>query len=257
MISKIAIIGGSGVYNLFDDVKQVSVTTPYGDVPNIKSWQHETGTVYFLSRHGEQHSTPPHKINYLANIYALYKLGVKRIYATNAVGSIVSHIQPGDFVVPDQIIDFTKTRPLTFYDGQTSIKFSDGTERKGVVHLDNSFPYCAEARSRLICAIRDQGEKVHETGTYVCTEGPRFETAAEIIMFQKLGGTIVGMTTVPEAFLANELKMCYATMCLITNFGAGMQMSITHEEVVELFQKKISVIKKILLNVVNSDLTVS
>lgn len=255
MTSRIAIIGGSGVYNLFDNVEKVSVSTPYGEISNINLWRHKNIEVYFLPRHGQKHSVPPHRINYRANIYALFKLGVKKIYATNAVGSIVPHIQPGDFVVPDQILDFTKSRPITFFDGNTSIQFNDGTKRAGVVHIDCTEPYCDETRSRLINAIKAHGEKVHETGTYVCTEGPRFETPAEINMFQKLGGTIVGMTTVPEAFLAKELKICYATMCLITNFGAGMQSSITHDEVIELFEKKIAVIRTILKTVINSEIS--
>lgn len=254
MQDKVAIIGGSGVYGLFKKSQKVSMKTPYGKVEDITRAKHKELEIYFLPRHGPKHSVPPHLINYKANIYALYELGVSHIFATNAVGSIDSSINPGDFVIPDQIIDMTRHRPLTYFDGQTKIQFSDGTTRQGVVHLDYTNPYCPKLRTQYIRAVEDTGGMVHTKGVYVCTDGPRFETPAEIIMFQKMGGTVVGMTTVPEAILARELKMCYATLCLITNYGAGMQKKITHEEVVELFKEKTNTIKEIMKKVIAQDI---
>ncbi|MHA1827674.1 MAG: S-methyl-5'-thioadenosine phosphorylase [Candidatus Heimdallarchaeaceae archaeon] len=250
MRENIAIIGGSGVYQLFEDAELITVKTPFGKVKNISKLIQEEREVYFLPRHGTKHSVPPHLINYRANISALFKLGVKRIFATNAVGSLVPSIKPGEFVIPDQIIDMTKNRKLTFFDGFTELEFEDGSRRKGVVHLDYTEPYCPALRKILDKIVEDRGETVHSKGTHVCSEGPRFETPAEIKMYQKLGGTIVGMTTIPEAILAREVRICYATLCLVTNFGAGMQEKITHSEVIELFNEKIETIRKIVKDII-------
>jgi 5'-methylthioadenosine phosphorylase len=252
MTDKIAIIGGSGVYDMFKKSQKTSMKTPYGKVDNISKASHKKFEIYFLPRHGPKHSVPPHLINYRANIYALYKLGVTKIFATNAVGSIDISIKPGDFVVPDQIIDMTKNRHLTFFEGSTSFKFDDKSTRQGVVHLDYTEPYCPDLRNMYFNVVEELGETVYRKGVYVCSEGPRFETPAEVIMYQKLGGTLAGMTTIPETILARELKMCYATLCLVTNYGAGMQEKVTHEEVVELFKQKTGQIKEIMKKVVSS-----
>lgn len=255
MPDKIAIIGGSGVYDMFKKPQKVSAKTPYGKVDNIRKVTHKDLEVFFLPRHGPKHSVPPHLINYRANIYGLYSLGVTKIFATNAVGSIDMSINPGDFVVPDQLIDMTKNRQQTFFDGSIKIKFSDGTTRGGVVHLDYTEPYCPNLRSIYLKAVEDIGQMVYSKGVLVCSEGPRFETPAEISMYQKMGGTLVGMTTIPEATLARELKMCYATVCLVTNYGAGIQEKITHEEVVEIFKQKSEQVKDIMKKIMASDLT--
>ena len=233
--------------------KKMSLKTPYGKVDNINKAVHKEKEIYFLPRHGPKHSVAPHLINYRANIFALYELGVTKIFATNAVGTIDLSINPGDFVLPDQIIDMTKRRTLTYFDGQTSIEFDDGKVRKGVVHLDYTEPYCPGLRSHYIRAVEDVGGMVHAKGVYVCSEGPRFETPAEVIMYQKMGGTVAGMTTIPEAILARELRMCYSTLCLITNYGAGLQEKVTHEEVVELFKEKTSTIKDIMKRIIAKD----
>ena len=246
MQDKLAIIGGSGVYELFEESEKLAIDTPYGKVVNISKITTEGKEVYFLPRHGPKHSVPPHLINYRANIYSLHKLGVKNILATNAVGSIDLDIGPGTFVVPDQIIDMTKNRVLTFYDGETKLEFEDGSSREGVIHLDYTDPYCPRLRKFYVSLLRDLGEKAIETGVNVCAEGPRFETPAEIKFFQNIGGTLVGMTTVPEAILAREVKICYATLCLVTNYGAGMQEEVTHEEVIELFKEKTNTVKQIM-----------
>ncbi|MCG3215960.1 MAG: S-methyl-5'-thioadenosine phosphorylase [Candidatus Heimdallarchaeota archaeon] len=250
MQEKLAIIGGSGVYEIFEDSEKLSVETPYGKVENVSKITLKEKEVYFLPRHGPEHSVPPHLINYRANIFSLHKLGVKNILATNAVGSIEVNIKPGNFVIPDQIIDMTKNRILTFYDGSTKIDFDDGTTHEGVVHLDYSDPYCPRLRKLYVSLLQDVNERVFDEGVNICSEGPRFETPAEIQMFQKIGGTLVGMTTVPEAILAKEVKICYATLCLVTNYGAGMQEKVTHEEVIELFKEKTNVIKQVMKNAI-------
>ena len=253
MSKKIAIIGGSGVYDLFEGGENIVVKTPYGKVENATKLKNKDKEIYFLPRHGPKHSVPPHLINYRANIYALHTLEVEEIYATNAVGSIDPKIHPGDFVVPDQLIDMTKNRTLTFFDGRTEIVFQDGTSKQGVVHLDYTAPYAPRLRKKYLSLFKDTSEKIHDKGVLVCTEGPRFETPAEIKMFQVLGGTLVGMTTVPEAILAKEVQISYSTLCLVTNYGAGMQEKVTHAEVIELFNEKIQVVKSIMQKIIDEN----
>ena len=174
-----------------------------------------------MPRHAKGHSNPPHMINYRANIYAMKKLGVKRILATNAVGSLERSVNPGDFVIPHDFIDFTKIRKGSFYDDRT-------------VHIDVTEPYCNELRS----IIKSSGDVI-DGGVYVCTEGPRFETPAEIQMFHMLGGTIVGMTGIPEAVLARELEMCYASICTVSNYAASISpTNLTIDEVFEIMDRK-------------------
>jgi len=160
-------------------------------------------------------------INYRANLWALKKIGVTQILATNAVGSLKESIAPGDFVIPHDFLDFTKMRPGTFYDERT-------------VHIDITSPYCSHLRSVLISS-----GKVVDQGVYVCTEGPRFETAAEIKMFQILGGTLVGMTGIPEVILSRELEMCYSSICLVSNYAASISpYKLTIDEVFEIMDKR-------------------
>ena len=174
-----------------------------------------------MSRHSKGHSKPPHMVNYRANVYAMKKLGVDRIIATNAVGSLEREVEPGDFVIPHDFIDFTKLRNGTFYDDRT-------------VHIDVTDPYCNELR-KIICS----SGKVVDGGIYVCTEGPRFETPAEIQMFRMLGGTVVGMTGLPEAVLARELEMCYASISTVSNYAASISSAnLTIDEVFEIMDKK-------------------
>ncbi|HUT81954.1 MAG TPA: S-methyl-5'-thioadenosine phosphorylase [Candidatus Bathyarchaeia archaeon] len=240
------IIGGSGFYELTGKSKEQKVDTPFGEV-DINIYDVNGIKIAFIPRHGTDHIIPPHLINYRANIYALYALGVKKIISTSAVGSMCRNIKPGDFVIPDQFIDFTIARPKTFFDGNFSIKLHDGSRKQGVVHIDVTEPYCQTLRKLILESIKTTRNKVHSKGVYVCTEGPRFETPAEIQAFKRIGGTIVGMTSVSECILAKELDICYATICLVTNFAAGLQNKITIEEVVSLFQNKKNILEKILL----------
>lgn len=239
MAVRLAIIGGTGVYDprILTDIREEEVLTPYGDV-KLRIGSYEGEEVAFLPRHGAKHSVPPHLINYRANIWALKMLGVQRVIATTAVGSVNRNMKPGDFVIIDQFIDWTKLRKSTFFDGGEN----------GVVHTDVTDPYCKEIRQVLTSAAQELKLSFHDHGTYVCTEGPRFETPAEIRMFATLGGDLVGMTNVPEVVLAREAGLCYATVSMVTNFGAGISPNVlTHEEVLEVMAENSENIKKLVM----------
>lgn len=236
---KLAIIGGTGVYNpdILDKVEEQEILTPYGEVSYV-SGCYQGKEIVFMARHGKKHSIPPHLINYRGNIWALKKLGVEQIIATTAVGSLNRMMKPGDIVLADQFLDFTKGRVSTFYDGG----------RRGVVHVDVTEPYCPELRQTLFKAARSLGLSVHNGGTYVCTEGPRFETSAEIKMFQTLKGDLVGMTSLPETVLAREAEMCYATVSMVTNYAAGMSSQpLTHSEVIETMKQNAENLRKLIM----------
>jgi len=220
----IGIIGGTGVYEIVEHgrvERRKSLITPYGETPEISIFKLHRRMVAFIPRHSPGHDNPPHRVNYRANVWALKELGVRHIIATNAVGSLKRSIGPGDFVVPEDFLDFTRSRPSTFYDEKT-------------VHVDMTEPYCRNLRSALTGS-----SSVVDGGVYVCTEGPRFETPAEIRMFRALGGTVVGMTGLPEAVLARELEMCYASLCLVSNYAASISPSkLTITEVLEIMDEK-------------------
>jgi 5'-methylthioadenosine phosphorylase len=231
---EVAVIGGTGLEALLTREKQIRVGTPYGLAPSISVGGVDGKSVAFLPRHGLHHSIPPHRVNYRANVYALHKLGAKRIIATNAVGAINRRFEVGGLVVPHDFVDFTKLRQPTYYDDAP------------VTHIDVSQPYCPEVRSVLIEIARKLGIKVPAKAVLVCTEGPRYETPAEIEIFRRLGCDVVGMTGVPEAVLARELEMCYATLCFITNMAAGIQKRLTADEVAVIAQKKTPIIQQVL-----------
>jgi 5'-methylthioadenosine phosphorylase len=211
-----AIIAGTLIYQIPGmQLIEKKLETPYGSavVYEIKGAENE---VIFLPRHGLEHDTPPHKVNYRANLKALDSLGVKRIIAVNAVGSINKDINPLDLVVISDYLDFTSSRESTFFDGGKS----------GVEHVDMSTPYCPYLRDRLNQLAPDYKLTVHPHGVYVCTNGPRLESPAEIKMFAQLGGDVVGMTGLPEAVLAKELGLCYASVSFSINWAAGYQDKI-------------------------------
>lgn len=224
-----AIIGGTGLTELVQFLKKhktEEIETPYGKTQVVKG-EAAGREILFLPRHGLKYAVPPHQINYRANIRALKDLGVDNILAGSAVGSLKSEIKPGDFVLIDQFIDFTKGRMGTFVEGGGEIRYTDMTE-----------PYDGRLRQYLARAAGEKGVRLHSGGTYVCTEGPRFETPAEIAAFQKLGGDIVGMTGVPEVVLASELEISYATLSVVTNYAAGMAgKRLTFEECVAEMKK--------------------
>lgn len=220
----LAIIGGTGVKvsDLLENRQDQQVETPFGSAA-VSRGRIGARELVVLYRHGAGHTVPPHRINYRANLWALRKLGVRQVLATAAVGSLNPALRPGDMVLVDQFLDFTKGRAHTFFDG--------GPE--GVVHVDVSEPYCPRMRRRLGAAAAELGFPLHEGGVYLCTEGPRFETPAEIRAYRMLGADVVGMTGVPEVVLAREAGLCYATVALVTNMAAGIsQGALSHDEVV-------------------------
>lgn len=229
-----AIIGGTGIYesDLLKNSTEQVIKTPYGSV-NLSVGNYKGHEIAFLTRHGKKHSVTPHKINYRANIWALKSLGVKYTIATAAVGSTNPSMQTSDIVIVDQFLDFTKNRVYTFFDG----------EGDTVVHIDVTEPYCPELRQLIITNAQDYQLKVHPTGCYGCFEGPRYETAAEVKMVAMLGGDVVGMTSVPEVVLAREAGICYATICMVTNMGAGIsEVNLVHDEVSQIMSENLSTV---------------
>jgi 5'-methylthioadenosine phosphorylase len=210
----IGIIGGSGLYDIEGvHLREVRhILTPFGIPSDGYRFVDFNGiTAVFLPRHGSAHSIPPHKINYKANIWGFRELGVERIISIGASGGISPRMFPGTIVIPDQILDFTSGRDVTYYHGEV-----------GVIHIDFTEPYCPVLRESLSAAGRKKGIPVQDSGTYVCVNGPRLETRAEINAFSVLGGDIVGMTGMPEAVLAREAEICYAGVSVVTNFAAGV-----------------------------------
>lgn len=236
--AKIAIIGGTGFEKLLENAGRLRLGTPYGISPPLHVGKICGKNVVFLPRHGSDHSVPPHKINYRANIYALYELGVQRILATNAVGAIDLNFKPGDIVVPHDFVDFTRFRSATFYD------------EAPVTHIDVSEPYCPEIRKLLIETAEKLGFHVWDKAVIVCTEGPRYETPAEIKMFRHLGCDVVGMTGIPESVLARELEMCYASICYVSNMAAGIQKRLTALDVSKISESVVSKIEQILIETI-------
>ncbi len=231
---KMAVIGGTGVYDpswLSHSVEQ-EVETPFG-VTRVTHGRLDgvDDDVFFMNRHGAGHTVPPHLVNYRANIWALHQLGVKRVVATAAVGSLNVAMAPGTFVLCDQFLDFTKSRAATFHNGGDF----------GVVHTDMTVPYCPDMRSAIARAGRHAGISTVDGGCYVTTEGPRFETPAEIKAYRLLGGDVVGMTGVPEVVLARELGLCYSTIALVTNYAAGIAADVlTHQEVLDVMAQNVA-----------------
>ncbi len=249
MTVEFGIIGGSGFYSLSSKGIKKNIKTPFGTVV-VNILDINDKKVAFITRHGPKHSIPPHLVNYRANIFALHSIGVERIITSSAVGSMKEEMTPGSFVIPDQFIDFTIGRPKTFFVDNFEVKLHNGSIRKGVVHIDLSEPYCQHLRNETLKQTKKTSEKTFSKGVYVCTEGPRFETPAEINAFKILGGSLVGMTSVSECVLARELGICYSTICLVTNFAAGMQEKVTADEVYALFKSKVHDLEKIIVNTI-------
>jgi 5'-methylthioinosine phosphorylase len=213
-MTKLAIIGGTGLTQLGDlkIIKREQLKTPYGS-PSAEFITGELNQqeVIFLARHGNPHSIAPHKINYRANIWGLKQLGVEHIIAVAAVGGITAEMVPAHIAIPDQIIDYSYDRQHTFFEH----------EKDGLTHIDFTYPYNQKLRSRLITAAAQANIKISPLGTYGCTQGPRLETAAEIQRMERDGCDLVGMTGMPEAALAKELDMDYASISVIANWAAG------------------------------------
>lgn len=214
MTPSVAIIGGTGLTSLdtLNITHRETQSTPYGD-PSSPMIHGEWGgrTVVFLARHGQHHTLPPHRINYRANLWALHRIGVRQVIAVAAVGGIRDDMAPGALAFPDQIVDYTWGRHCTFFEDNLS----------HVTHIDFTEPYCPELRARLIEAARALGLDARESCTYAAAQGPRLETAAEIRRMERDGCDIVGMTGMPEAALARELGLRYATCAVVANRAAG------------------------------------
>jgi 5'-methylthioadenosine phosphorylase len=235
----IGIIGGSGLYEIegLRQVKQYSVKTPFG-VPSgaIVLGELDGVKIAFLSRHGRGHTVSPSDINYRANIYALKSLGVKRVVSVSAVGSMKESIKPGDVVLPDQFIDLTKRRVSTFFD------------RGAVAHVAFGDPVCAPLAAQLLAAGHSVGATVHEGGTYVCIEGPQFSTKAESRLYRQWGMSVIGMTNMPEAKLAREAELCYATIALVTDYDCWHETeeAVTVEAILARLRHNVELAKRLL-----------
>jgi 5'-methylthioadenosine phosphorylase len=232
---KIGIIGGSGLYEMdgFERLGPVGVDTVYGKPSaDYENFQYGEHSIYFLSRHGVRHDIAPHMINYRANIQGFKELGVERIVSISATGGIKK--EPGALILPDNAVDMTSGRISTFFD------------KAEVRHIDFTEPFCAEMRALLFAAAEKRGYYL-ANGIYICTNGPRLETAAEIKLYSQFGADIVGMTLFPECALAREAGICYANISVVTNAAAGIsKQRLTTDEVVDTMQKNTGKLKEIL-----------
>lgn len=236
MRPKIGIIGGSGIYD--PEMLQVrsteTVNTPYGSPSDdIVLGEIEGTAIAFLPRHGRGHKIPPHRINNRANIWALKQLGVERIISPCAVGSEKESYRPGEIVIVDQFIDFTKKREYTFFDGPKT------------VHIGMADPFCPELREIFIRKADELGIPCHPTGTYVCIEGPRFSTRAESRMFRQFAD-VIGMTLVPECQLAREMEMCYLSLAMITDYDTWSDHPVDTATVMKTMAENIDKIRALL-----------
>jgi 5'-methylthioadenosine phosphorylase len=212
----VGLISSAASERLLSERKVASVPTPWGhaDVLTGRIGGREAAVVL---RYGADLTIPSHKINYRANIWALRELGVTRIVSQNAIGSVNPAIRPGDIMISHDFLDRTRTRPHSLFD-----------DSECWVRVDLTEPFCPEVRQALIAAARRQSERVIERGVFVCAEGPRFETPAEIRAFQRDGGDIVGTPLVPEVVFAREAELCFASIAPVINFGAGMAPAVIH-----------------------------
>ena len=240
--AEIGVFGGSGFYALLDDVREVKVDTPYGAASDSVFLAEVGGRpVAFLPRHGRRHTIPPHLINYRANVWAMRALGVKAVIAPCAAGSLQAHVKPGDFVVCDQFVDRTRTRPHTFFDGPV------------VSHVSSAETYSPALRAIACDVIREHGIPLHESGTVVVIEGPRFSTKSESKWFSDAGWEVINMTQYPEAYLCRELGMAVVNISLITDYDAGVlegTESVDARSVLEVFQENAARIQKVVLEMI-------
>ena len=237
--AEIGIIGGSGFYEFAEgDVEETKVETPYGPPSDTVTLMTVAGRrVAFLPRHGRSHSLPPHKVPYKANVWALHSLGVSRVLAPSAVGSLQAHIAPGDFVLTDQFVDRTTGRADTFYDGPVA------------THVSSAEAYCPQMRALALEAAEQNGVTVHPTGTSVVIQGPRFSSKAESRWFTQMGWDVVTMTQYPEVILARELGLCYVTISLVTDYDAGLVVdtaAVEAQHILEVMGRNTANVKKVL-----------
>jgi len=239
--AEIGVFGGTGFTSFLEDSETLDVETPYGK-PSAPPVIGEVGgrRVAFIPRHGVDHEFPPHRIPYLANAWAMRELGVTRVIGPNACGSLQEHVRPGDFVICDQLVDRTRLRPSTFYDGPVT------------THISFADPYCPTVRGVATERARALDIPVHERGTVVVIEGPRFSTRAESAWFKAAGWEVINMTQYPEAVLARELELCYANISLITDYDVGIAgvAPVTNEEVVRVFTENNARLRDLLFAII-------
>lgn len=238
--AQIGIFGGSGFYDLLDKAEELELETEFGQ-PSAKIRLGEISgkKVAFIPRHGDKHTIPPHMVNYRANIEAFKQLGVQQIIAPCAAGSLQAKIKPGDFVVLDQFVDRTRGRDDTFFHGPQ------------VAHIGGADPYCPSLAKEAVKACRDLKINVHEKGTVVVVNGPRFSTRAESRWFSGQGWEVINMTQYPEVILAREKEICYCGIALITDFDTGLEgmqdiYPVSIEEVIKVFTENNAKVKKLI-----------
>lgn len=242
--ASIGIIGGSGFYDLAAGLREIKIDTPYGAVSDKIAIGRISGrNVAFLPRHNKNHDIPPHLINYRANIWALKDLGVERILTSHAVGSLQKDYKPSDFVVLDQFIDRTKGRIDTFYDGSI------------VTHISTAFPYCPQIRKLAIKKAKEMGLRLHNSGTVVVIQGPRFSTAAESLWYTKMGWHTINMTEYPEIVLAREKGICYTAIGVVTDYDSGIVAEgkvkpVSVEKITFVFKQNMDKIKKLMVEII-------
>jgi len=236
--AEIGIFGGTGIYDsgLLTESKEIIVDTPFGKTSDsIIVGIFKGKKIAFMPRHGRKHTIPPHLINFRANIWAFKELGITRIIAPSAVGSLKHDLKPGDFILPSQFIDFTKSRKYSFFEGEK------------VVHISVADPFCPELQNAVSKASDKINLKVHKNCTYVCIEGPRFSTRAESKFYKEvIGADIIGMTLVPECQLAREAQMCYVSISTVTDYDVWADKPVTAKEVLETLSKNVETTRKIL-----------
>ena len=238
---EIGIFGGTGIYDsgLLKNAQEIQVDTPFGKPSdNITIGDFKGRKIAFLPRHGKKHTIPPHLINYRANIWAFKELGITRIIAPSAVGSLKEELEPSHFVLPTQFLDFTKSRKGSF------------SEEGRVIHISVADPFCPELQSSIIDTTQSQGFDIQKNCTYVCIEGPRFSTKAESKFFKSTGADIIGMTLVPECQLAREAQMCYASISTVTDYDVWAEKPVTAKEVLETLSKNVEKTKIILTKLI-------
>ncbi|MEO7454578.1 MAG: S-methyl-5'-thioadenosine phosphorylase [Fimbriimonadales bacterium] len=241
-LAEIGVFGGSGFYSLLENVREVKVDTPYGPPSDNVFLAEVSGRkVAFLPRHGRTHTIPPHMLNYRANVWAMRSLGVHAIISPCAAGSLQKHVKPGDFVVSDQFVDRTRGRKDTFFDGPI------------VTHVSPADTYDPVLREIAIEACRKNDIEVHETGTVVVIQGPRFSTKAESKWFSDAGWEVINMTQYPEAYLCRELGMAVVNIALITDYDSGVHAgveAVTAHSVLEVFEKNAKRIRQVVLDMI-------
>jgi len=243
-LAEIGVFGGSGFYKFLEDIEEVKIETPYG-MPSDNIFLGTIGKhrVAFLPRHGRNHTILPHLINYRANVWAMKEIGCTRVISPCAAGSLQKHVEPGHFVVCDQFVDWTDGRKSTFFEGPI------------VTHPSPAETYCPELRQLAIKTAKDLGITVHEQGTVVVINGPRFSTKAESKFFTNQGWEVINMTAFPEAYLVKEMDMCPLNISLITDYDAGLVGDVppvSHHEVIQVFNNNVANLKKLLFTMIEN-----